>query len=260
MTPAARERLQIRAPILLVSAAAWTLLTVGRGGTRLAAHCSTRMLGVTGSPGLLDTLMGFNSPGSLLVGWALMLTAMMGPLLIPPLRHVHQRSFARSRARATVLFVAGYATIWMATSGVFVMLALAVPLIVRDSWFVALVILGALLWQFSPAKQGCLNRGHAHPELAAFGRAANMDAFRFGVTHGVWCVGSCWALMLLPFLFPRGHVAAMAAVTLWLFCERIERPMPPRWELRSPVRAARIVAAQMRTWLLVLNRGCYPSP
>ncbi|WP_167480726.1 DUF2182 domain-containing protein [Mesorhizobium waimense] len=31
------------------------------------------------------------------------------------------------------------------------------------------------------------------------------------MTHGVWCVGSCWALMLLPLLVSHGHVATMAA-------------------------------------------------
>jgi predicted metal-binding membrane protein len=174
---------------------------------------------------------------------------MMGPLLIAPVRHVHQRSFARTRARAIVLFLAGYAAIWMATGVIFLTLAVPIRSVAPESWVIALAILAALLWQFSPAKQGCLNRGHAHPELAAFGRAANVDALRFGVTHSFWCVGSCWALMLLPFLVSRGHVAAMAAVTLWLFGERIEKPMPPRWKLRSPNKAARMAAAQTRMWL-----------
>ena len=104
-----------------------------------------------------------------------------------------------------------------------------------------------LVWQISPLKQRCLNRGHAHPQLAAFGRAADIGAFRFGLMHGVWCVGSCWAPMLLPLLVTQWHLAAMAAVTLWLSAERLEQPSFPRWGLRVPLKAARIAVARMRS-------------
>ena len=130
-------------------------------------------------------------------------------------------------------------------------LALAVRLAAPESSVpVALMTTIALIWQFSPIKQRCLNRCHAHAELAAFGPAADIGALRFGLTHGVWCAGSCWALMLLPLLVSRGHVAAMAAVSLWLFSERLDRPMAPRWRLRGPGKAGRIAVAQVRMRLL----------
>jgi len=113
----------------------------------------------------------------------------------------------------------------------------------------ALVALIAVIWQSSPIKQRCLNRNHAHTELAAFGWAADLDALRFGWRHGVWCFGSCWALMLLPMLISRGHIAAMAAVTLWLFAERLERPTPPQWRWHGPDKALRIVIAQIQARL-----------
>jgi predicted metal-binding membrane protein len=250
MTSAARERLHVRLPILVISAVAWTLLAVERGGMGLSGHCSVAMLGRTPS---------LNPGGSLAVGWALMLTAMMGPLLIAPVRHVHDRSFARRRTRAIMLFVAAYAAIWMAAGVILLALALSVRFVAPDSSVIALVMLVVLVWEISPAKQSCLNRGHAHPELAAFGPAADRDALRFGVTHGVWCVASCWALMLLPFLVSRGHIAAMAIVTLWISGERLERPKPPRWALRSPAKAARTAAAQTRTWLQRSRRNFRPE-
>ena len=108
-----------------------------------------------------------------------------------------------------------------------------------------LLVLSLFLYEVSPFKQRCLNRGHAHPELAAFGRAADVDALRFGWSHGAWCVGSCWALMLLPLLFARGHLPAMAMVTLWIVAERLERPQPPRWRLRGPSKAIRIILADV---------------
>jgi predicted metal-binding membrane protein len=192
-------------------------------------------------------LLAHNPPVSLASGWALMVAAMMVPLMITPLRHVRDRSFARQRARAIVLFTASYAAIWM-TAGI-MLLALGLTVLLlnpESSGSVALVTIIVIVWQFSPIKQRCLNRCHAHPELVAFGRAADIDALRFGLTHGVWCVGSCWALMLLPLVVSRGHIASMAAVSLWLFAERLERPMPPRWRLRGPGKAARIAIAQTR--------------
>ena len=52
--------------------------------------------------------------------------------------------------------------------------------------------------------------------------------------------------MLLPLLVPRGHVAAMAAVTVWVFAERLDRVMPPAWRWHGGAKAARIVVAQAR--------------
>jgi predicted metal-binding membrane protein len=195
----------------------------------------------------LELLMAFNPPASLAVGWALMCAAMMVPLLGAPVRHLCDRSFARRRALAIGLFIVGYATIWMAAGAMLLALMLAIRLVpAKSSVPLTLVALIALVWQVSPAKQRCLNRGNAHPDLAVFGRAADIDALRFGLTHGSWCVGSCWALMLLPLLVTRGHVAAMAAVTLWLLGERLDKPMPPRWGWRAPRKAARLAVAQVR--------------
>jgi len=234
MTPAARERVQVRAPVLFLCAAAWIALLFQPAGTTLPAHCSA-------------ALLSLNAPGSMAGGWALMLAAMMGPALIAPVRHVRDRSFARRRVRAIALFVAGYGAVWMAAGVVLIALARAMRLAASESsvpLVLALVI--ALVWQFSPAKQRCLNRCHAHSELPAFGVAAELGALRFGLAHGVWCAGSCWALMLVPLLISRGHLAAMALVTLWLIGERFDRPLQPRWRLRGPDKAVRIALAQTR--------------
>jgi len=50
------------------------------------------------------------------------------------------------------------------------------------------VIIIAAIWQSSPIKQLCLNKGHDHWILSDFGWAAKRDAILFGVMHGIWCV------------------------------------------------------------------------
>lgn len=252
MTPAAHERWRVRVPLLLLSAAAWTLLLAKPHSPAMPTHHIAAMHGMAPMHGAtrsvsLDMVLAHNSPASLALGWALMVAAMMLPLLSAPVRHVRARSFTRRRTRAMTLFIIGYAMIWMAAGAVLLALSVMVQLIpLESSLLVALVALIALVWQFSPVKQRCLNHGHTHPELAAFGAAGDIGALRFGFTHAIWCVGSCWALMLLPFLISHGHLAVMAAVALWLAAERLDKPQTPRWRVRGPGKAARIAVAQTR--------------
>jgi predicted metal-binding membrane protein len=180
-------------------------------------------------------------------GWPLMLTAMMAPLLIPALRHVYTRSLPRRRSRAITLLIAGYAATW--SMGWLILHAVATAVhatLPHDGAVIAVGLLAAVLWQLSAGKQVCLNRRHAHPPIATFGRAADTAALRFGVTHAFWCIGSCWALMLLPLLYDDSHLIVMAIVTLWIWAEPFDTPVRPTWRLRVPITAARILVATAR--------------
>jgi predicted metal-binding membrane protein len=180
-------------------------------------------------------------------GWPLMLTAMMAPLLIPALRHVYARSLPRRRGLAITLLIAGYAATWFVGWLILHAVASAVRTTMpQDGAVIAVGLLAAVLWQLSAGKQVCLNRRHAHPPIAAFSRAADTDVLRFGVTHAFWCIGSCWALMLLPLLYGDSHLIVMAIVTLWIWAEPFDTPVRPTWRIRVPVTAARILAATAR--------------
>ena len=252
-----REFARVRNAVLLLSALTWIVLLVEP--VSMVAHCSA-----VGSPSMtlrasFQMLLAMNAPGSLAAGWILMLVAMMSPVMIPPVRHIRMRSFTHRRARSTALFVAGYAAIWMAVGGVLLATELAVKSAVTESYLpAACLLLVALVWQCSPIKQRCLNRCHAHAELAAFGAAADFGALHFGITHGIWCAGSCWALMLFPMLLPRGHVVAMATVAVLIFSERLEQPMPPRWRWRGLGKVKRLVVAQARMRVYAFRSG--PAP
>jgi predicted metal-binding membrane protein len=206
-------------------------------------------------------MLAMNPVSSLIVGWALMLVAMMSPTLIAPIRHVIERSFKRRRARSVMLFVAGYAAIWMAAGAVSMVAVLIFNLLLPQSFLPAAAVgIIAFVWQCSPIKQRCINRGHNHRELAAFGIAADLDALRFGISHAVWCFGSCWALMLFPMVLSQGHFAAMALVTYVMTSERLEQPTPLSWRLRFSGKLMRIAVAQTRIRLQSLTSGSGPSP
>ena len=235
---------RVRNPVLLVSALAWILLMI-EPASLAAAHCSALSAGAT--PITFQMLLAMNPPGRLVANWALMLVAMMLPTLIPSLWHIRTRSFTHRRTRSAALFLAGYGAVWMGAGGVLVALQLAIKISApqSNSPMAGMAII-ALVWQCSPAKQRYLNRSHAHTEMAAFGPKADLDALLFGVTHGIWCSGSCWALMLLPMLLTRGHIAAMAAATVLILGERLEHPVPPCWRWRRLGKVKRFVVAQAR--------------
>lgn len=215
---------RVRVALLLVAAIAWGFLLLQPG-----------------------TPMHARAVSSLAAGWAIMLVAMMAPVLIWPVHHIRLRSLKHRRARAVALFAAGYAAIWIALGGILVTIDLFVMRLAPHSYRAAVVaLLVAAVWQCSPIKQRCLNRCHAHPELATFGAEADVQALRFGMTHGLWCAGSCWALMLFPMLWPGGHLVAMGAATILILGERLERPRSARWGVHGLGKAIRIVVAQAK--------------
>ena len=169
------------------------------------------------------------------LGWLLMVVAMMLPMSIPALAHIRLSTFAQDRRRAIALFLGGYGALWLMAGWAMKAIEMLVRNAATDLHLPALAAAAvlALVWQVSPAKQCCLNRCHAHPPLAAFGWPAARDALALGLRHGVWCVGSCWALMLLVLLLPQGHVAGMVAAAVLMFSERLDPPRPPAWRLRG---------------------------
>ena len=240
--------------LVVTSLVAWALLALTWSDVTPAGFCSASLrMPLSDS---FNLAFVFNSPAQLASGWLLMLAAMMPPLIIAPLRHVHERSFAHRRTRAMLLFVVGYWAVWMIAGMGLQVVALAVQLAVSDTpMCLALSAVAATLWQVSPAKQWCLNRCHRRPQLAASGAPADRAALEFGLSHGAACVGACWALMLLPLFVGQGHVLAMVAVMLFAVAERLENAAPLAWRWRGPGKALRIIAAQARMHLTYPKSG-----
>src|ERR1700694_4220646 len=122
------------------------------------AHCPAMKSGAMPSPASIQ-MLAMNPPAYLAAGWALMLVAMMSPVLISPLHHIRLRSFTHRRTRSVVLFVTGYAVIWMALGGGILAIELAARVLAPQSYLPAATsFLITIVWQFSPIKQRCLNR------------------------------------------------------------------------------------------------------
>lgn len=228
--------------VVLVSAVAWGVLVFVYDPLMQSSHCAyMQQMCHSGPPASSSFDAG------LVYGSALMVAAMMTPLLIGTLGHIRTRSFAYRRYRAALLFVTAYCLVWTAATSALLggLSSIAPQSPIRLSVIVVMVG-AAFAWQCSPLKQRCLNRCHARPALPAFGVSADLGVARWGFTHAVWCVGSCWSLMVLPMLVSELHIYAMATATLWMFGERLERPRVPQRRLIAPRRLIRIVVAQMQ--------------
>ena len=270
MTPEARERRRIQTPVLAVSAVAWAVILLadplrsasgsravsapGSGQDPTAAATEARLAHAGRAhhavvdAGLPASHASTENVALLLTGWALMLTAMMAPLLIPALRHIHARSLRNRRWRAVSLVTVAHAAVWTVGGVILLAVASALRSVTGDGGLAALIgLVAALTWQLSPIKQYCLNRHCAHPPISAFGGAADRDALRFGGMHATWCLGSCWALMLVSLLAPSWHVAAMLVVSVWMWAEPLDRPERPTWRVRLPLRFLLIAGTTVRS-------------
>jgi predicted metal-binding membrane protein len=82
-----------------------------------------------------------------------------------------------------------------------------------------LLVAGA--FQFSDLKDRCL-RQCRHPALylQQHYRRGVGAAFRLGRGHGLFCLGCCWALMLLAFAVGVANLTWMAALTAIMVVEK----------------------------------------
>jgi len=91
-------------------------------------------------------------------------------------------------------------------------------------WLIgAATLLMVVAFQFSRLKYLCLDKCSAPlsfvPEYWR-GRDERRNAFLLGIHHGLFCVGCCWALMLLMFAIGVGNVAWMLVLGAVMAAEK----------------------------------------
>ncbi len=138
-----------------------------------------------------------------LLAWLAMMAAMMLPAVLPAVR-LYARAAARTAA-PTPFFVSGYLLVWTSL-GIPAYLAwrtTAPAVMDGEAWagrFAGTALLVAAVHQLSPLKDACLAR--CRTPLGLFLRARGdlrrpLTAVRLGAGHAVYCVGCCWAFMLV---------------------------------------------------------------
>jgi predicted metal-binding membrane protein len=162
-------------------------------------------------------------------GWTIMCVAMMLPSSLP-LVTVFRTITHRTPALVPVLLV-GYLAIWAAFGlAGFVIDTGLHALVERGGWqdgprvIPAALLLTAGLFQFSSLKHACLAQCRSPLGfLAAHWRGGSRvaGALALGVRHGVFCVGCCWALMLLMLGAGGVSVGGMLTLGAVMFVEKV---------------------------------------
>ncbi len=164
--------------------------------------------------------------------WAIMMAGMMLPSAAPVvLLYLLVDAQARSGGHGVpgsrgALLLAGYLAAWtlFSLAATFAQWQLAehalldaeLGLANRSLGGAILVLAG--LYEWSPLKQRCLS--HCRSPLiyvTRHYRAGAVGAFRMGAAHGLYCIGCCWALMIVLFavgVMNLAWVALLAALAI----------------------------------------------
>jgi predicted metal-binding membrane protein len=221
----ARSRRRFPPALLWAIGLAWVLalLTQLTGRERLLNH---------------DTLIEGGLPpwaalGVFLVAWQFMIAAMMLPSSYPLIRLFDTVSANQPRAaRARAAFLGGYVAVWTGFGAIAFLGDTAVHSTVDQwgwlaahPWLIAgstLLVAGA--FQFSPLTDRCLRecRNPGMFLLRHYRRGVG-EAFRLGRRHGLFCLGCCWALMLVMFAAGVASLWWMAALATVMFYEKVGR-------------------------------------
>jgi predicted metal-binding membrane protein len=165
-----------------------------------------------------------------LASWQVMTVAMMLPSSMPLVYiMVHASRQQRHPWAIQAAFLAGYAVIWTAFAFMAFMADTFLHWLVSN-WFWLYMhswLIGATTFaiaggfQFSSLKEHCLKQ--CRSPLSFFMRYYGMGVgafWHFGLRHGVFCLGCCWALMLVMFGVGVGSIVWMAVLTGLMVIEK----------------------------------------
>jgi predicted metal-binding membrane protein len=228
---APRTRGHVPLPIIAGIGVAWlyALLAWASGYSELIDHDA--LFGDHGVHHGADTLPLWALAVLVLGSWQVMTAAMMLPSSVPMVRVFGAVSIRQPRAGAAMAaFLGGYAMVWtgfaaaaLAGDALLHQLFDAVPALETRPGFVTAAVLAlAGAFQFTTLKDKCLDACR-HPAaflLPRYRRGASA-AFALGRSHGLFCLGCCWALMLLMCIAGFADLRFMAGLGALMAYEKI---------------------------------------
>lgn len=196
---------------------------------------------------------GFAGFAALTAMWFMMSLAMMLPSAAPMVRtycEIADTGAAKGEpAVHPLVLVAGYLAVWLAASAGFAAVTFIVAPGPTATLSPAVGVAGAAAlaiaggWQFSRLKEACLEKCR-NPFGILFSRWSTRPVaiFRLGLEQGVWCLGCCWALMLVMFAVGLMNLFWMALLAVLAVVEK---------QLQSPW-VTRIAGAILLVWAAAL--------
>ena len=221
----ARPRTIALACIAVLAACGWIYL-----GLILAGQNSQGILRALCAP-----LAGNEFPGATLTVamWCAMVLAMMLPTAGPMVMtyaDLAETAAAKGEPAASPLVLAGgYVVVWLgaaiALTALQILLARAGALdtmAMANPTVAGAMFLAAGAYQFSALKHACVSQCQ-HPFRFFFGHwtADPRGVFGIGLRQGLYCLGCCWAMMLLMFAVGLMNVVWMAILGVVMAAEKL---------------------------------------
>jgi predicted metal-binding membrane protein len=191
--------------------------------------------------------------GATALMWMVMMAAMMLPSATPMIRlfALSSRRKVVQTAAPTMLFVGGYFLAWAGFSiaatffqALLRDFALLSPeLLLLNPWMISGVLFVAGVYQFTRWKTTCLS--HCQSPLAFLLRHwqdGRRGALAMGLRHGLYCVGCCWALMLVLFTVGVMNLVWVAVIAIVILLEKLVARGP--W-------LSRLAGAALMGWAVV---------
>ncbi len=194
-------------------------------------------------------------------GWVLMVAAMMLPTTLPIIEIFRRITDGRADAgRLLGLVVVGYFVAWFgfglaahAFDYLLHEIADGIAWLIANGWAIGVaVISGAGVFQFTSLKYRCLDKCRTPLGFVIErwrGRSPSREALRLGFDHGVFCIGCCWALMLLMFVVGTGNLGWMLALAAVMAAEK---NLPGGRRLSTPLGVALIAWASFIFFMNIL--------
>lgn len=229
------QRIVLFAVALIVAIAA--TYTFFGAGMQMSALQMTRMARPIGDPMSMgaDPVWTVRYVFVIFLMWWIMMIAMMTPSAAPVLLlYTALKRAGSDRDRAVVLsfvFLLGYLGVWALFSGAATGLQALSEywgltngrmMTVNGRWLAALVFIAAGLYQLSNLKEACLTHCKSPAHFLAEHRQPRVwGALRTGARHGIYCLGCCWALMVLLFVGGVMNLYWIVGIAIYVLLEKI---------------------------------------
>lgn len=183
---------------------------------------------------LQDGLVGLYGVAVIISMWCAMTLAMMlpsaAPMILTYTEIADTAAGKRDQIVSPFVLAAGYAAVWFGFS-VFAALGQVVltqaALLDRSMVSANPLLSGAIfifagIYQFSALKHACLTRcRQPFPFFFTNWATTRAGIFRLGFKQGLYCLGCCWALMLLMFAVGLMNVVWMAGIGIVMTVEKM---------------------------------------
>lgn len=229
-----RDRWVTISGIILLTVLSWAYLFGLAAGMDDMAMEGDLMSSVSGLMGPQLSTWSVRDFFFMFLMWSVMMVAMMlpsaSPLILLHVRVNRQQEDGGDGFHGTVAFAIGYLLVWTSFSAVVTLLqwgleklAVLSPMMASTSPLLgAGLLLAAGIYQLTPLKDACLRhcRSPVH-SLMQHWRRGTSGAFIMGFHHGVYCIGCCWLLMALLFVFGVMNLVWIAVLSVFVLLEKV---------------------------------------